>query len=107
MHTITLLMKGLVSKTMYIAGQIDFYDSEAHAGDSILPFVGFMMFLFGLVAAFIGFVKINNAKRQWNLFYDYRDKKDLAQDKYVKEKKIGTIILVAGIALLVGSFLIL
>ena len=107
MKAITVLMRSFISKAGYIAGQMDFYDNEAHQGDSILPFIGFMMFLLGMVAAFIGFVKISNAKRQWNLFYDDRDKKDLTQDKYVKEKKLGIIILVVGVVLLVGSFFIL
>lgn len=107
MKKITLLMQGLVNKAQYIAGQIDFYDSEAHAGESFLPFIGFMMFFIGIVLMFIGFVKISNAKRQWNLFYDDRDKKDLTQPKYVKEKKQGIVILVVGIVMLVGSFFIL
>ena len=33
---------------------INFYDSEAHAGSSYWPFLGFMVFLIGFVVTFIG-----------------------------------------------------
>ncbi len=37
--------------------------------------LGFMVFLIGFVIVFIGIVKIVNAKHQFNLFYDQRDRK--------------------------------
>ena len=44
-----------------IACDIDFNDSEAYAGTSYWPFIGFMCFFIGLVVAFIGIVKISNS----------------------------------------------
>ena len=58
-----------------ISGDIDFYDAEAHAGTSYTPFIGFMIFFSGMMVLFIGIVKLSTAKKQWNLFYDDRDKK--------------------------------
>lgn len=89
-----------------LAGEIDFYDSEAHAGDSYWPFIGFMVFLAGFVIIFIGSVKLISAKRQFNIFYDQRDRKDFTEEKYVKEKRVGMIMIVVGVVLLIGSFLI-
>jgi len=85
---------------------IDFYNAEAHAGTSYWPFIGFMLFIIGFIVTFIGIVKIVSAKHQFNLFYDDRDKKNLAEPKYNKEKRIGIILVVAGIVMMVASFLV-
>lgn len=85
---------------------IDFYDSEAHAGSSYWPFLGFMAFLIGFVVTFIGIVKIVNAKHQFNLFYDQRDRKHLEEPKYVRDKKIGIILTIIGIVMMIASFFI-
>ena len=37
-----------------ISLEVDFYNNEAYAGNSILPFMGFMMFLIGLVVVIVG-----------------------------------------------------
>lgn len=107
MNNLLVLMQRATASVSYIAGQIDFYDTESHQGTSIIPFLGFMMALLGLVITFIGIVKINNAKRQWNLFYDSRDRKDLTDVKYKKEKKQGIVLTVIGVVMLVASFIIL
>ena len=36
---------------------------------------------------FVVYVKQSTAKKQWNLFYDQRDRKDFTEEKYVKKKK--------------------
>ena len=82
-------------------------DAEAHAGTSFVPFLGFMVFLIGLVFCFIGIVKINDAKKQWYLFYDNRDKDDRKQPKYAKEKKTGIIFVVIGVVCMIASFIIM
>ena len=56
---------------------------------------------------FVGYVKQSTAKKQWNLFYDQRDRKDFTEEKYVKERKAGKIIMVIGVVLLVVSFFLL
>ena len=83
-----------------IACDIDFNDSEAYAGTSYWPFIGFMCFFIGLVVAFIGIVKISNSKHQWNLFYD---KKDLNSPILQKDRKVGIIMLVVGIVMMIAS----
>lgn len=82
---------------------IDFNDSESYQGTSVLPFLGFMCFFAGLMIAFIGIVKISNSRHQWNIFYDKRDRKDLNSPAVSKDRKIGIIMLVAGIIMMIVS----
>ena len=75
------ILSTLAANAAMFACEINFNDAEAHAGTSFVPFLGFMVFLIGLVFCFIGIVKINDAKKQWYLFYDNRDKDDRKQDR--------------------------
>lgn len=81
------ILSTLAANAAMFACEIDFNDAEAHAGTSFVPFLGFMVFLIGLVFCFIGIVKINDAKKQWYLFYDNRDKDDRKQLSMQKRKK--------------------
>ena len=49
---------------------MDFYNSEDHAGTSYVPFIGFMLFLIGLVVIIVGaatyFTATRNFKRRKN-----------------------------------------
>ena len=102
------LVKGKAGRLLQmISLEIDFYDAEAHAETSFKPFIGFMMFFVGFVIIFIGIVKINDAKKQWNLFYDQRDRKDFSEPKYEKEKRTGKILVAAGVILILLSFILL
>ena len=102
------LVKGKAGRLLQmISLEIDFYGAEAHAGTSFKPFIGFMMFFAGFVIIFIGIVKINDAKKQWNLFYDQRDRKDFSEPKYEKEKRTGKILVAAGVILILLSFILL
>jgi hypothetical protein len=98
------MMSGLIP---FILGTIDFYDEEAYAGTSYAPFIGFMIFFVGMVVVFVGAIKLSNAKKQWNLFYDQRDAKHLDEPQYVKERKIGKILIGVGIVLMLASFILL
>ena len=64
-----------------------------------------MVFLIGFVIVFIGIVKIVNAKHQFNLFYDQRDRK-IWKNQNMLETKIGIILTVIGIVMIVASFFI-
>jgi uncharacterized membrane protein YidH (DUF202 family) len=66
-----------------------------------------MLFLMGLVIVFIGVIKINHAKHQWNLFYDNRDRKDLSEPAYNREKIVGIVMVVVGVIMVVVSNFIL
>ena len=66
-----------------------------------------MMFFAGFVIIFIGIVKINDAKKQWNLVYDQRDRKNFSDPKYEKEKRTGKILVAAGVILILLSFILL
>ena len=52
---------------------MDFYNSEEHAGTSYLPFVGFMLFLAGIVVIIVGLATYLTAKHNFNIFFDARD----------------------------------
>lgn len=56
------ILSTLAANAAMFACEINFNDAEAHAGTSFVPFLGFMVFLIGLVFCFIGIVKINDAK---------------------------------------------
>ena len=101
------ILSTLAANAAMFACEINFNDAEAHAGTSFVPFLGFMVFLIGLVFCFIGIVKINDAKKQWYLFYDNRDKDDRKQPKYAKEKKTGILFVVIGVVCMIASFIIM
>lgn len=99
-------LMGLTQKIHEFSCLIDFSDSESYTGTSFLPFLGFMVFLIGLVLLFIGIVKINDSKKQWFLFFDNRDKKDFKKPEYVKERKVGIVMVIIGVIMLIASFFI-
>ena len=100
---------------------VDFYDSESYAGDSIVPFLGFMLFLIGLVVVIVGTATYLTAKHNFNIFYDQRDvkityqeqqmtddeKARVANEKLEKDKKRGRIVIIVGVVMMIGSFFIL
>lgn len=86
---------------------VDFYNSEEYAGDSFLPFIGFMLFLIGIVAIFIGAIKIIAAKREFHMFFDRRNEVEISKLKNKKNIKIGVALVVVGAILTIVSFIIL
>ena len=93
-----------------ISLEVDFYNNEAYAGNSILPFMGFMMFLIGLVVVIVGAATYFTAKNNFNIFYDMRDDDEKARrdnEKLKKDKKRGQIVMIVGAVLIVVSFIML
>ncbi len=104
-----------------ISLEVDFYNNEAYAGNSILPFMGFMMFLIGLVVVIVGASTYFTAKHNFNIFYDMRDvritydeqmmpdyeKARRDNEKLKKDKKRGQIVMIVGAVLIVVSFIML
>ena len=100
---------------------VDFYNNETHAGNSFVPFMGFMAFLIGLAVVIVGLAIYFTASRNFNLFYDQRDVKITYQDqilsddekakkaaeKLEKDKKKGKIVSIVGVVMMVLSFFIL
>ena len=97
---------------------MDFYNSEEHAGTSYLPFIGFMLFLAGII---VGLATYLTAKHNFNIFFDARDvrmtyeeqimpddeKARLNNEKLAKDKKKGKIIIIIGVVLVIASFVVL
>lgn len=85
---------------------INFYSEEANNGDSIIPFLGFLTFLGGLLLLLFGVVNFVLAWREFDLWYDSSalDKKPDKKEKKVKMRKYG-IMIVIGILMMGGSYL--
>ncbi|MFQ7395608.1 MAG: DUF3899 domain-containing protein [Lachnospira eligens] len=100
---------------------MDYYNSEDHAGTSYLPFIGFMLFLAGIVVIIVGLATYLTAKHNFNIFFDARDvrityeeqimpddeKARLNNEKLAKDKKKGKIIIIIGVVLVIASFVVL
>lgn len=86
---------------------VDFYNSQEYAGDSFLPFIGFMCFLIGFVGIFLGVVKILAAKRDFHIFFDKRNEVEISKLKNKKNINIGIALIVVGAILTIASFFLL
>ena len=100
---------------------MDYYNSEDHAGTSYLPFIGFMLFLAGIVVIIVGLATYLTAKHNFNIFSDARDvrityeeqimpddgRARLNNEKLAKDKKKGKIIIIIGVVLVIASFVVL
>lgn len=99
---------------MYLSGiintiglSVDFANQNANTGDSIWPFVSFMMFFVGIMGAFMGFVIVNAARMEWHVFYATNDKSKEV-DKAGKKKNIikGCILFVVSVSIFGASFFV-
>ena len=100
---------------------MDYYNSEDHADTSYLPFIGFMLFIAGIVVIIVGLATYLTAKHNFNIFFDARDvrityeeqimpddeKARLNNEKLAKDKKRGKIIIIIGVVLVIASFVVL
>lgn len=86
---------------------VDFNDPNAYQGTSIWPFISFLMFFAGILMVFIGFIIANTAKKQWNTFYDARNRTD-EQTKSQKKKSLlrGRIVMIAGVVIFIASYFV-
>lgn len=86
---------------------VDFYNSQEYAGDSFLPFIGFMCFLIGFVGIFLGATKVIAAKKDFHIFFDKRNEVEISKLKNKKNVKVGITFIVLGIILMIVSFFLL
>lgn len=86
---------------------VNIYDENANQGNTIWPFVSFMMFTAGIILVFIGVIKLSTAKREWSLFYDRRDSLPEAKEISEKKAKKHALILIAlGVVIFIASFFV-
>lgn len=85
---------------------INFYSEETNNSDSILPFLGFLLFLGGIILLLVGVVNFVLAWREFNLWYDASalEKKPDKAEKKNKMRKYGIVIAI-GIVMIAGSYL--
>lgn len=84
----------------------NFYAEDLNNGESILPFIGFLIFLLGFVVAILGVINLISVWREFQLWYDASEleKKPDTALKKAKMKKYG-IIIAAGVMMVALSYL--
>lgn len=84
----------------------NFYAEDLNNGESILPFLGFLIFLAGLIVIVWGTVNLISVWREFNLWYDASalEKKPDTALKKEKIKKYG-IVIAAGVLMMALSYL--
>ncbi len=84
--------------------EINIYDEDAYAGNSIIPFLGFCLFVASIIIIFLAVVNIVTIKKDFKIFYDSQSA-DAKPDDTLKKKglKKNTIILIVGIVLMIVS----
>lgn len=83
-----------------------FYAEDTNNGDSILPFIGFLIFLLGLIVIVLGVINFVSVWREFRLWYDASEleKKPDTALKKAKMIKYGIMIL-AGVLMMALSYL--
>lgn len=83
---------------------INFYSEDEYQGDSILPFIGFWIFILGVLLILIGAVNYLTEKRDFKIFYDAQSLEE-KPDMELKKKKLrkGIIMMVVGLILVIGT----
>lgn len=96
-------MNALNSILLYV----DFNNQTDYKGTSIWPFFSFVMFFAGLLLIFIGFIIANTARKQWNTYYDAKDRTP-EQSKSEKKKSLwrGRIVMIAGLLIFIASYFV-
>ena len=107
-----------------LAQNIEFLDNAGNRGKgagTIIPFLGFMVFLLGLLIVIVGATKYFTSKHNFNLFFDERDSlvkqghpekepdgSDYHGEKILpKEAKVGKVLMIIGVVFMLLSFVIL
>lgn len=89
------------------AYDVNIYDEEAFAGSSVIPFLGFCLFVVSIMIVFLSVVNIVTIKRDFKIFYDSSELAKKPDDKDKKRKiKKNVIILITGIILMIISRII-
>lgn len=83
---------------------INFYAEDEYQGDSIMPFIGFWLFILGVLLILIGAVNYITEKRDFKIFYDAKSLEE-KPDMELKKKKLrkGIIMMVVGLILVIGT----
>lgn len=101
-------LSALINHIMVFAeSQMDFYGTQESTGGSILPFIGFMLSVAGLVLAAVGATRYLCAKHEFRIFFDRRDIKGKKPVNRDKEIKIGRILMICGALSIVVSYVLL
>lgn len=101
-------LSALINHIMVFAeSQMDFYGTQESTGGSILPFIGFMLSVAGLILATVGATRYLCAKHEFRIFYDRRDIKGKKPVNRDKEKKTGRILMICGVLSIVVSYVLL
>lgn len=94
-------MSGILNMSTYY---INVYDEEAYAGGSVIPFLGFCLFVLSVIVVFLTIVNIVTIKRDFKIFYNSSElAKKPDEEKKKREVKKNAVILIIGIILMIIS----
>lgn len=83
---------------------INFYDEEAYQGDSIWPFIGFWIFIAGVIMVIYGTVNLISVWRDFRLFYDSSAMEEKPDLKLKKKQMIKYgLFIAAGVVMIIGT----
>lgn len=85
---------------------INFYSEEEYQGESVWPFIGFWIFIAGIVVIVYAVINLITTWREFKIFYDASALLE-KPDPELKKKKIikYSILIVVGILMIVASYL--
>lgn len=85
----------------------NFYAEDLNNGDSILPFLGFLIFLAGVIVIVVGVVNFVLVWREFRLWYDASALEEKPDTGLKKKKMIKYgIVIAVGILMIAGSYLL-
>ncbi len=82
--------------------------AEPDKGNVFIAFLTFIFCIVGIIALFLGIIKKSANKREWHIFFDMRNQtlEDPGAEKLQKDKKNSTIMIVAGIIMILISHIL-
>lgn len=86
--------------------KVNFYSEDDYQGDSIWPFIGFWIFIAGILLIVYGIVNLVSVWREFRIFYDSSALMEKPDPELKKKKMIKySIIIGVGVLMIVGSYL--
>lgn len=84
---------------------INFYEEDTNQGESFWPFIGFWIFIAGVMVILYGVVSLVTERRDFRIFYDASASKE-DEDITLKKKKMKKYAwtIAAGVVLVVVSY---
>lgn len=87
---------------------INFYDEDAHQGDTVWPMMAFLLYLAGIIVTLVGVVNLICEWREFRLFYDASAANEKPAPELKKQRmKKHVVKIIAGILMIIAGTLYL